>query len=81
MQENKTPEPSKKTDFKEGILSREVKDLRSQVAELREVVTTFSKAAVSRSRKPQARKCSVCVDNNQQGCDHCWFCGRSDHFA
>ena len=41
VQENKTPEPSKKTDFKEGILSRKVKELRSQVAELREVITNF----------------------------------------
>ena len=69
VQENKTPEPSKKTDFKEGILSREVKELRSQVAELREVVTNFSKAAVSRSRKHKQDNV-VCVENNQPGCDH-----------
>ena len=81
VQENKTPEPPKKKDFKEGMLSREVKELRSQVAELREVVTNSSKAAVSRSPKPQARKCSTCVDNNQPVCDHCWCCGSSDHFA
>lgn len=81
VQENNLHEPSKKKDFKEGILSKEVKELRLQVAELREVVTNSSKTPVSRSRKPQARKCSACVDNNQPMCDHCWYCGSSEHFA
>lgn len=80
VQENNLHEPSKKKDVKEGVLSKEVKELRLQVAELREVVNS-SKTPVSRSRKPQARKCSACVENNQTMCDHCWYCGSSEHFA
>jgi hypothetical protein len=81
LQESQTPELPKKGDYKEGKLSLEVKELRTQIAELREVVAKSSQPPSQRSRRSQARKCRACSDSNISVCNHCWHCGSSEHFS
>ncbi|MES1922603.1 hypothetical protein MHBO_004119 [Bonamia ostreae] len=60
-------------------MSLEVKELRSEIAALWEVVTKLSQPPSQRSRKPQTQKCRAC-SNNVPVYNLCWHCGSSEHF-
>lgn len=78
-----------KKEPKEGKLFTALETVKAEIAELRETLITQQEAKPKEretgNNKDQAsrrrRVCTKCQEAKEDSCEHCFYCGSSEHFA
>lgn len=75
---------TKKKTVKEGTFTCELRELKAEIAALREVVNATQKDAPTstprRQRRNANRVCPMCRERGEGSCNHCWHCGSTEHY-
>lgn len=82
--ETTSTESKEKKEAKEGLFMAEIKQLRAEIASLKETVErTPSSSNTTHMSHPRQHntggQCKACK-NTDRTCTHCWICGSEEHF-
>jgi hypothetical protein len=81
--ESEEPVDTKKKPVKEGTFTCELRELKAEIAALREVVNATQKDTPTNSSRRQRnsnRGCPSCRERGEGSCNHCWHCGSAEHY-